>query len=409
MKILSLSPFSVNQAILLLAVAAGFSFVHADDWPVLRGPERDGISNEEGLAKVTSAEVAWEKKVGLGYGAPVVGGGKVVIAGHDGGEKDTLFCFDEVTGDEKWKFSYPQPLADLYFQGGTTGTATINGDRVYQIAREGELFCLDAEKGKVVWSTHLKKEFKYEKPDWGFTGAPFVHGDHLLINAGESGLVLNRQDGSVVWKSETGKAGYSTPYVFEKNGTQYAIFSNEKYYVCVEAANGNTVWSHKWMTRYGVNAADPIVAGNHILIASGYGKGAELLQWSGSGEPKRVWKSRELKTQMNAALLMGGYLYAIDGDEGKDMTSLKCLKFETGETLWTEESVGHGTVSAAGDQLIVLTEKGELQIAMASPEGYEPHFKKQVLDPKVWTVPVFANGKICCRNASGQFIVLSVK
>lgn len=409
MKILSLSSFTVNQAILPLVAIAGLGIAQANDWPVYRGPDRNGISTESGLEKVASAEVAWEKQVGLGYSAPLIGGGKAIISGHDGGKKDTLFCFDEATGAEKWKFSYPQPLGDLYFPGGTTGTAVIDGDRIYQLAREGDLFCLDAENGEVVWSSHLQKDFKYSKPDWGFTGAPIVNGEHLLITAGVAGMALNKGDGSVVWRSKDAEAGYSAPFVFDKNGTQYAIFSNEKNYVCVDAATGTPAWSHKWMTRYGVNAADPIVSGDFILIASGYGKGAELLKWTGSGEPERVWKSRDLRTQMNAAVLIDGHLYGIDGDEGKDGTALKCLNLETGETLWSEASIGHGAVSAAGNQLVVLSEQGELQIAAASPSGFTPHFKKKVLDPKVWTVPVFANGKIYCRNASGQFVVLSIK
>lgn len=411
MKILSLSSFSVNQAILPFVAVAGLGMVQAADWPVYRGPDRNGISTEGGLAKVSSAEIAWEKQVGLGYSAPVIGGGKVIISGHDGAETDTLICFDEATGSEKWKFSYPQPLGDLYFPGGTTGTATIDGDRVYQLAREGELFCLDAGSGEVVWKLDMQKPegFGYSKPDWGFTGAPLVNGDQLLLNVGVAGMALNKKDGSILWRSKDAEAGYSTPYVFEKNGTEYAIVTNEKNYVCVETENGNVVWSHKWMTRYGVNAADPVVSGDFILIATGYGKGAELLKWTGEGEPERVWKSRDLKTQMNAAVLIDGHLYGVDGDEGKDGTALKCLNLESGETLWSEESIGHGTVSAAENQLIVLSEAGELQIAGASPTGFSPHFKKKVLDPKVWTVPVFANGKIYCRNASGQFVVLAVK
>lgn len=409
MKILSCSPFPVNQAILSLVVAAGLESIRADDWPVLRGPDRNGISAEGGLENVVSAEVAWEKQVGLGYSAPVIGGGKVIISGHDGGEKDTLFCFDEATGEEKWKFSYLQPIGDLYFQGGTTGTATIDGDRVYQLAREGDLFCLDAESGKVVWSVHMQKDFGYSKSDWGFTGAPLVNGDHLLIDAGEAGLALSKVDGSVVWKSEDGVAGYSTPFVFTRGEKEFAIFSNKRAYVCVEAATGALAWTHKWMTRYGVNASDPVISGDFILIASGYGKGAELLKWNGSGEPERVWKSRDLQTQMNAAVLIDGHLYGVDGDEGKDGTALKCIILETGETLWSEESIGHGAVSAAGNQLIVLSEQGELQIGAASPSGFSPHFTKKVLDSKVWTVPVFANGRIYCRNAAGQFVALSIK
>lgn len=404
------SPSFVNRLAIALASLGMLSTlsIEAEDWPQYRGPEGSGISWEEGLRTEGSAPVSWEAKVGLGYSAPVISNGKVVISGHDGKETDTLFCFDEKSGEIVWKHSYPQPLGDLYFDGGTTGTATFDGDRIFHVARQGELFCLDAGTGDVVWMKHLQEDFGYTMPTWGFTGAPLVRGDRLFITAGEAGLALNKGDGSVIWQSENEEAGYSTPFPFEKGGKKLLIFTNKRAYVCVEEDTGNEVWSQRWMTRYGVNAADPIVAGDYILISSGYGKGAVCLRWSGSGEPERVWQSRDLKTQMNAAVLIEGYLYGVDGNESQDGTGLKCLNLESGEIQWLEESIGHGTVSAAGDQLIVLTEQGELQIAKASPDGYSPTFKQKVVAPRVWTVPVFANGQVYCRNAGGDLVVLQM-
>lgn len=189
-------------------------FLRADDWPNFRGPNRDGISRETAWKASSSAVLVWKAQVGLGYGMPVVGGGKVIVSGHDGADTDSLFCFDEASGKEKWKFTYPQPLGDKFFQGGTTGTATLDGSRVFSLAREGELFCLDSETGKVVWKVHLQKDLGYKKPTWGFTGAPLVRGDRLYITAGDSGLALNKADGKAIWKSKNEEAGYSTPYLF---------------------------------------------------------------------------------------------------------------------------------------------------------------------------------------------------
>jgi hypothetical protein len=76
---------------------------------------------------------------------------------------------------------------------------------------------------------------------------------------------------------------------------------------------------------------------------------------------------------------------------------------------WTDASVGHGTAMAVQGNLLVLTEGGELQVAPATPTGYQPSFKQQAVEPKVWTVPVFANGRVYCRNASGQLVVLDMK
>ena len=407
MKMLALYFFRVKLAI-GLGLALG-SISTAGDWPIFRGPDLNGISKEAGLSGEGKAEIIWNAELGLGYSAPVIADGRVIVSGHDGKATDTLFCLDEATGEIKWKHSYPQPLADLYFQGGTTGTATIDSDHVFHVARQGELVCLEAATGKIVWKKHLQDDFGYTMPTWGFTGAPLVQGGVLYVTAGESGLALKKADGSEIWKSEDEEAGYSAPYPFDKNGKSLMIFSNKRAYVCVEPDTGKVVWEYRWMTRYGVNAADPIVTGDYIFISSGYGKGAVLAKWTGEGDPERVWQNRDMKTQMNAAVLVNGHLYGVDGNESQDGTGLKCLDLMTGETKWSEEGVAHGTMTVVANQLLVLTEQGRLEIAKVSPDGYQPTLSQQVLKPRVWTVPVFANGRIFARNAGGEFIALEVK
>tara|TARA_R110000850_G_scaffold175640_1_gene301395 strand:- start:1157 stop:2386 length:1230 start_codon:yes stop_codon:yes gene_type:complete len=409
---MSMLPFSVSHVNLALMVSSVSLFslpVVADDWPTLRGNGLSGISIESGLPDSGEVEVLWEAELGLGYSAPVISGGKVIVSGHDGEETDTLFCFDEQSGEVKWKHSYPQPIGDLYFQGGTTGTATIDGDQVFHLARQGELVCLSAGTGAVIWKKHLQSDFSYTPPTWGFGGSPLIQGDVVYLNAGEAGLALNKSDGSVVWQSEDEEAGYSGPYPFEMKGTRYLMFTNKRYYVCVDAETGDKVWEYKWMTRYGVNASDPVVAGDQIFISSGYGKGAVLLKWAGEGEPDRVWQNRNMSTQMNAAVLIDGFLYGIDGGEGKEEAGLKCLEMASGDIKWLDTGIGHGSAVAVKDQLVVLTEEGTLQIGKVSPAGFKATVSQKVLEPRVWTVPVFANGRIYCRNASGNFVVVKLK
>ncbi|MBM3861943.1 MAG: alcohol dehydrogenase, partial [Verrucomicrobia bacterium] len=123
----------------------------ADDWPHWRGPNRDGHSAETAWLDqwpATGPRVAWKARVGLGFSSFVVAQGRVLTTGHADG-KDTVFCFEADTGKPLWKHSYAAELGDKYFEGGTTGTPTIDGDRVYQLSRWGDLFCLEAATGKV--------------------------------------------------------------------------------------------------------------------------------------------------------------------------------------------------------------------------------------------------------------------
>lgn len=400
-----------NSIILLILIFAVNT--RAEDWPIFRGLDKNGISTATDWKIPANGEapVLWKAQVGLGYSAATVQNGRVFLTGHIDGEGiDKVFCFDETTGEQLWVFQYEQPKGDLYFQGGTTASVTADGDRIYHVAREGELFCLDPKDGKVIWKTHLQKDHQYSKPTWGFSGAPLPHGDVLYLTAGKAGIAFEKATGKLIWKSANEEAGYSTPYLFEKDGKELLVFTNKRQYVCTEAANGKLVWEYKWMTRYGVNAADPIITDDKVFISSGYGKGAVLLDWkSRESEPTRVWQSRDMKTQMNACILIDGYLYGIDGNERQDGTGLKCLEMATGKTLWRDESIGHGTVSVANNHLIVLSENGELQIAPVDPKVYQPVFKQKLLQPRIWTVPVLANGQLYCRNASGDVVVLSLK
>jgi len=409
MRIMSPPAPVVNLALVVTSILSVPLSLLAGDWPTHRGPQLNGVSVETPLRRSGEAKVLWKVELGLGYSTPVIADGRVMVTGHDGKDTDVFFCLDPATGSEKWKVPYPQDLGDLYFQGGTTGTAAIDGDRVYHLSRDGDLFCLNVNGGEVIWRKNLVEDFEYDRPMWGFSGAPLVKGDKLFLNAGEAGIAFRKDNGELVWKSKNEEAGYAMPLPIRRGERNMLIFSNKRAYVCVDEGTGEAVWSQKWMTRYGVNAADPVLAGNRIFLSSGYGKGCILLDWEGGdAEPTSLWQGREMRTQMNAAILVGDYLYGVDGNESEDGTGLKCLDLKTGKTVWTDVTVGHGAVTVVGDQLLVLTEQGELQVAPASPSGYVPTFKQKVIEPRVWTVPVFSNGRVYCRNAGGSLVVLDM-
>ena len=115
-----------------------------------------------------------------------------------------------------------------------------------------------------------------------------------------------------------------------------------------------------------------------------------------------------MRNQINSSVLVNGFLYGIDGDAGSRAV-LKCLDFGTGQVRWIEEGIGAGALMAADGKLIVLSERGILIIAGATPERFKPLAQAQVLGGKCWTVPVLANGRIYCRNAAGDLVCVDVR
>lgn len=393
----------MKAATLLIATLLSPAALPAADWPIWRGPAYDGISTETGWTLPADPQPLWEAQVGLGFSSFTISQGRLLTTGHAGGQ-DTVFCLDTATGKELWKHSYPADLGDKYYEGGTSATPVFDGDKAYHLSRWGDLLCFDAATGKVLWEKNVQKETGADLPDWGFAGAPLVQGALLILNVGQAGLAVEKATGKIVWKSETGPAGYSTPYPITWDGKKLAVIGSAAAWVAVEVGTGKQLWSHRWNTRYGVNAADPILSGEHLFISSGYNKGCALLKLTAAA-PEKVWENKNLKNQFNSSILLDGHLYGIDGDQNS-RCALKCVRLSDGAELWDAKETGFGSLTAADGKLIILTAKGELIIAKATPAEFDVITRAQILNGKCWSVPVLANHHLYARNSEGRVICL---
>lgn len=401
-------PGSIKSAVVLLALAGSSGESWGEDWPHWRGPQRTGISAEKGWSAEFPADgpkVLWTAKVGKGFSAVSVADGKAYTLGNDG-KQDTIYCFDAATGKEVWKHSYAHPLDAKYYQGGSSGTPTISGGKVYQLSRRGHLHCLDAATGAVAWQKNLATDLGVKIPEWGFASSVLIDGDRAVVNVGDHGAALNKNTGAVLWKTGTAESGYATPLPFEQGGEKLYLVFAAKELVAVRADNGTKVWAQKWETSYDVNAADPVIAGaDRIFIASGYERGGALVEVKG-GQPKILWENKNLRTQLNAAVLLGDHLYAIDGNTGKGQ--LRCVELATGAVKWTFPDTNHGAMTVADGRLIVVSEKGELMVGDATPTGFKPVSRAQVSGGLFWTAPVLSHGRIYVRNGEGVLTCLDV-
>jgi len=389
-----------NEWMSLAVLVVTTSALAAADWPNWRGPDHNGISKETGWdpAAVTAHKVAWEAEVGIGYSTVSVVKGKVYTTGNFAKTTDAVSCLDAATGKQLWKYEYPEPLAPKFYTGGCSATPVVQDGKVYTVSKSGKVFCLDAGTGKVIW----QKEHKLKSPTWGFASSALLQGKVAIFNAGSSGVAYDQKTGDVLWSSKDDTCGYATPVPFAHDGkTCLAMFAKNSI-MAVSPDDGKTLWSYPWETQYDCNTADPVISGNQVFVTSGYGRGASVVDFSGT-EPKKVWENKNMRTHMSGPVLIDGYLY------GFDDSRLVCLDWKTGDKKWDEKSPQKGALMAAGDKLIVIGETGRLAIVEASPAAYKEVAAAQVVDGRCWTMPILANGRIHVRNADGHLVCLDVR
>ena len=382
---------SLKKSVMIVAAfILSVSLSLADDWPHWRGPNYDGVSKETDInpTALSNPTIVWEAKIGTGFSTVSIADGKAYTAGNINKDTDVIYCFDAMTGEELWTFTYPEPLTAKSYEGGCNATPTISEGKVYTLSKTGKTFCLDANTGKEIW----KRKLPYKGPTWGFASSPVIVDELVIYNVGFSGVALNKADGQVIWKSDDKPAGYASAVPFERDEKKYIAMFCAKMLNVIETHTGKVVMTYPWETSYDGNIADPIISGGKIFITSGYNHGAALLKISPEGLHE-VWQNKNMRTHMSGPVLIDGYLYGIDDNQ------LACVEWKTGEQMWTEKAPKKGSLCAAGDKLIVLGESGMLYIVKASPDGYKEFSSSQILSDRCWTMPTLANGKVYMRNS----------
>ncbi len=389
---------------LLLPRPASF----AEDWPQWRGPNRDGLSKETGWLAAWPAEgpkKLWEGSVGIGYSSFAVSKGRLYTLGNIA-DKDNVFCFDAETGKLKWKHEYPCLAKDPNGYHGTRCTPTVDGEFVYTLSRHGDFFCLDSANGSVKWAKNFKREFGGEPPRWGFSGSPWIEKDWVVTETGSTNgasvAAFNKLTGEVVWKAGADPAGYASIVAFDLNGERCFLQFSKDHLVCRKMKNGAELWRKLWKTNYGVNAATPIVSGDEVFISSGYGYGCALLKVSAAGA-EEVWRNTAMRNHVNSCVLLDGFLY------GYDESELKCIEWKSGEVKWASKNYGKGALMYADGKLILYGQSGKLGLAEASPEAFKELCSFQALTGKdTWANPVLANGRIYVRSLE-KMLALDVR
>ena len=135
--------------------------------------------------------------------------------------------------------------------------------------------------------------------------------------------------------------------------------------------------------------------GDQVFVSASYETGALLLRLRKDGA-EEVWSDEDvMQNHYGTCVYRDGYLYGFHGrqEEGQ---ALRCAQLQTGKVMWEVAGYGAGTVTLAGDRLLILRENGELVLAPATADGFRPTGKAPILSKVVRAYPALADGRAVC-------------
>lgn len=411
------------------------------DWPAFLGPSGDGTSRETGFfvdGTLRSAKLLWHRAVGSGYGMPSVSRGRLFQFSRYG-DRNRLECLHAETGEPLWDFDYGTDYEDLYgYEGGPRCCPVVDDDRVYVIGAEGVLHCLAVVDGRVLWKVDTGRQFGVVQNFFGVGSTPVVEGDLLIANIGgspaasqavppgqldrvrgeDSGVVaFDKRTGEVRYRFSDELASYASPMMATIAERRWGFVFARGGLVGFDPVTGRQDFHFPWRARIleSVNAANPVVVGDEVLISETYGPGAALLRVRPGGcdvvwqdEPRKHQKI--LQSHWSTPIHHDGHVYACSGRHSGD-AELRCIEWKTGAVKWSHAGLGRCSLLLVDRHVFCLLESGWLFVFPANPGKYEPSEEIQIeaataaggrperlLRHPAWAAPILAHGLLYVRG-----------
>ncbi len=422
--------------------------LQAADWPRFLGIHADCKSQETGLLDEWPKEgppLEWKKVVGTGYSAPSVSNGNLVLH-HRIKREEVVESMNPLTGKTVWTFKYPSNYIDPFgYNNGPRCTPILTQDRCYILGAEGKLYCIGMQDGREIWMRDTAKDFNIPEAFFGVGSTPLLEDDKLIVMVGgqpNSGVVaFEASTGKTIWENvgkktwdgerKTGwrgepyiqwreyekQASYASPVAATIHGQRHILCLMRQGLVSLNPDTGEENF-HFWFrarVNESVNAMNPVVSGDTILISAAYYRvGSVLLKVAPGGRSvTETWRSRALEVHWTTPVLHNGNLYAFSGRNEPD-ARFRCVEMATGKLVWDQdeswrksylappEKYGRGSAILADNKLIVMGEAGQLGLFRPNPGMAEEISKFQVPEMKYpcWTAPVLSNQKLYLRSES---------
>lgn len=388
----------------------------AEDWPQWRGPDRSNRSAEKGLFESWDEDgppLKWTAKgLGEGYAGVSVAEGRIYTTGNLP-DSQAVVSIDETTGKVLWNQSITDKKPDHSYEG-SRSTPTVDGERLYVVASDGKIVCLNTSDGQVVWTRDFSDWDGKMMSGWGYSESPLVDGDRVICTPGGPDammVALDKLTGDEIWTAGqqfAGGAGYASAVVSNGGGIRQYVQLVGKGLIGVRARDGQVLWQYERVANGTANIPTPLVSGNYVFTSTAYNTGSALLQLKPNGnggvDAEEVYwlEANKLQVKHGGMVLVDGHIYAGHGN-GNGLPI--CVEAATGEIQWgpvRAPGSGEAAVVYADGHVIFRREDGRVLLVRATPEAFDlvAEFTPEFQQGKSWAHPVIANGRMYLREQS---------
>ena len=341
----------------------------------------------------------WKQPIGLGYASFVAADGRAFTI-EQRRREEVVSAYDVATGRELWTHGWEGEFVEYQGGDGPRSTPTYHAGRLYALGALGELRCLDAETGALVWRRNILADNGAPNLEWGMTASPLIVDDTVVVlpggPRGKSVAAYNRLTGEPVWTSLDDPQAYTSPMLVTLGGVRQILIVSATRAAGLTVGEGRLLWEYPWVTSYGINVAQPLLLGDdRVFLSAGYGHGAAVVEVARTGDDfstRTIWQNTRMKNKFTSSVLHEGYIY------GLDEAILACVDAATGELKWKGGRYGYGQILLAGDRVIVLTEDGDVALVRATPDRHDEVARFPAIEGRSWNHPIITGGYLVVRN-----------
>ena len=391
------------------AVLCASSMIFAEDVFQFRGENSQGKYNEPGLLDSWPEDGLKPKwlntELGEGWSSVIKVKDRLYLNCFDSNDakKESVVCMD-LNGKKIWQ----KPVGAITNRDHNSPrtTPTYVDDKLVVLSGAGELFCLAAANGDVLWNKNVAADYETKFGNWGMAENVATKDGKVFVTAGgKKALVVayNLADGSVAWTTEPldDNCAYVAPVLYEDK----LITVTAKYVAVIDTKTGELVWKDDFIASTGgaarmggIHCNAPLIKGNQFFVTQGYGQGCAMYEFLSDGKAKLLWGNKGIDTHHHGVVEVDGRIY---GSNFRGQWC--CVDWKTGETVYGPEGwKGKGVTIFADGKLFMYAEGGGT-LAIAKPsDKFEitSSFQIDFGTAEHWSHPVISDGVLYVRHGN---------